>query len=208
MRALGEHEPDRRGGCASASRPSSAATATASAAAAMPVAASSAARERSVEPAALERDRGPARGRGAAPGSGRAAPPSRSAPEERELRRMTDRRHDESAVQVLVEALAAALGEEQAPMTCRALEPALGVILLGRVSRADRIVRAQPAEVEGVLEVRADLPALLDRGRRACPHFRWCRSTGGSPPSAWDRAPTVRNRCALEWRSPRNRTRG
>jgi hypothetical protein len=75
--------------------------------------------------------------------------------EEREIWRVPDGGNDKRPIEVSVEPLAAAFRNEEAAVASRALEKALGVVVLRRMGRAHGIVRAQPAQVERPLKMGA-----------------------------------------------------
>ena len=68
--------------------------------------------------------------------------------EEGERRIFADDRHDQGTIEVAVVALAGWLGDEEAAMAGRALEPAFGWVVLGFVRGADRVVRAEARRLE------------------------------------------------------------
>ena len=89
--------------------------------------------------------------------------------EESERRIVTESRHDQRAVEEPVEPLTRALGDEHAAVARRAFEMALGVVILGRMPRADRIVRTEPPEVPRVLQMSTQPSTLVDTSPPSVP---------------------------------------
>jgi len=76
---------------------------------------------------------------------------------------VSDGRDDEGPVEVPVEALAGALGDEETPVAGGTFEVPLGRILLGGMRSADGVVRAESTHFEGELKVLSELSSLLDK---------------------------------------------
>jgi hypothetical protein len=82
--------------------------------------------------------------------------------EERQRARLADHRHHQRAIEVLVEALARALGDVEAAVAGRAREVLLAVVALGRVVGAHGVARAQRGELPRAGEVMGDASPLID----------------------------------------------
>src|SRR5687767_1796482 len=89
---------------------------------------------------------------------------------------MPQRRHHQSPIQIPVEPLAGGLGNKQAAMASCAFKVSLGIVPLGRVPRANRVVGTEPAQFKRPPQVAAQVSPLLYQSPQSS--FR-ARAAGG-----------------------------